>query len=434
MRDIESLWESVLEYCYSIRNKTVVDAWIKKLSIESFEADVATLYVPYDFERKVIMEHYLDLLHDAFESVLKFPVEIRIITEEDKVVAPVVKKNSVGYDYTFDTFIVGSSNRFAHAACVAVAENPAALYNPLFIYGNSGLGKTHLLNAIMHRVREKFPEKKVESVTCETFLNEYIYAVNSGSISQFRDKYRSADVLLIDDIQFLKGKNSLQEEIFNTFNVLHDAGSQIVFTSDRPPRDIETLDERLRGRFEEGLTTDIQPPEFETRVGIIQRKCQILEFQIPDEIIYFIADQLKSNIRQLEGVVKKLKAVSMLTDEPITILVAQSAIRDLKNNDQPEPVTAKKIIEEISRTYGVSVEDILSQKHDSAISNARKIAMYVIRRITSMTVKNIGNEFNRDYTTVLYGCKSVETLMKKNDAEKRRIQEIISNLENYEEH
>jgi chromosomal replication initiator protein len=432
LKSKNDLWEQVLSYCRETRNPSVVAAWIEKISLHGFEGHTVTLHLAYNFERSVILDNYMPLLHEAFEYVLKFPVEIRIITEEDKEAAIASYEKTVNdYEYTFDTFIVGPSNRFAHAACVAVSENPAALYNPLFIYGNSGLGKTHLLKAISHRIKEKFPQKKIENKTCEAFLNEYIDAVNNGTISSFREKYRSSDVLLLDDVQFLSNKVMLQEEIFNTFNVLHDAGSQIVFTSDRPPKDIATLDERLRGRFEEGLTADIQPPEFETRLGILNRKSQNLDLDIPDEITLFIADQLKSNIRQLEGVIKKLKAITLISDEPITLSVAQNAIRDLKNNDQPEPVTAKKIIESVSHTYSVSVEDILSAKHDSNISNARKIAMYIIRDVTNMTVKAIGEEFNRDYTTVLYSCKSVKKMLDKNETERRKVQDIINNLENH---
>lgn len=431
MESLNDVWNEVCAYCKTRVNEVTYNVWFSVLSLSDLTGAEATLYVRTDFQRKIIIENYKNILDDAFENVLKFPVTIKIITEEDMPVSAIsTNDNNIQYEYTFDTFIVGSSNKFAHAASIAVAENPAVIYNPLFIYGNSGLGKTHLLNAISHRIKQKYPQKIVVSLSCETFGNEFIYSLQHGTINQFREKYRSVDILLLDDIQFIAGKDSTQEEFFNTFNTLYQSQKQMVVTSDRPPKDIATLDNRLRSRFEQGLIADIQPPEFETRVGIIKRKSQLINFELSDNVIYFIAEQVKSNIRQLEGVVKKLHALSFI-NKPMTIAVAQEAIRDIRNDDQPEPVTVKKIVSEVSRTYSIPVDDIISKKQDAPISYARQIAMYIVREVTQMSYKAIGEEFGgRDHTTVLYTINKVKKLIQKNSKEKDLINDIIKNLEN----
>ena len=272
------------------------------------------------------------------------------------------EKNSDDYEFTFDTFIVGPSNKFAHAASLAVASKPAALYNPLFIYGNSGLGKTHLLYAICNEISKTHPEMNILYIKGDDFTNEIIEAIRKGTTPEFRQKYRQADALLVDDIQFIAGKESTQEEFFHTFNTLYESKKQIVLTSDRPPKDIATLEDRLKTRFEWGLTADIQPPDFETRIAIIKRKAELLDLMIPDNVCEYIANKLKSNIRQLEGAVKKLKAYYLLEGKTPSINTAQAAISDIINNDQPAPVTIEKIIEEVGRTFGVSPDDIRSGK------------------------------------------------------------------------
>ncbi|MBQ2676895.1 MAG: chromosomal replication initiator protein DnaA [Clostridia bacterium] len=432
MNSLNDVWQSVCVYCKQQINEVTFNTWLAELKLVDIYGTEMKFMIKTNFQKKIILENYKGLLEDAFEWVLKFPVKITINTEEDEEEeTPLSVNNSAQYEYTFDTFIVGGSNRFAHAASLAVAENPAVVYNPLFIYGNSGLGKTHLLNAIDNRIKEKYPDKIIASLSCETFGNDFINSLREGTINEFREKYRNVDVLLIDDIQFIAGKTSTQEEFFNTFNTLYGANKQMVIVSDRPPKDIATLDDRLRSRFEQGLIADIQPPEFETRVGIIQRKAQLLNFDLSDDIVFFIAEQVKSNIRQLEGVVKKLQAFSMLSNEPMTIGVAQGAIRDIRNDNQPEPVTVKKIVSEVSRTYSVSDEDIFSQKQDGPISKARQIAMYVVREVTQMSYKAIGEEFGgRDHTTVLYGIKQIKKKIDKDPKEKNLVNDIIKNLEN----
>ena len=431
METLQDVWREICDYCKTQVNEVTYNAWFDLLSLKRIDGSDAVLYVKTDFQKKIILENYKHILDDAFLEVLKFPVNIKIETDSDKPISPIkVPDSSAQYDYTFDTFIVGSSNRFAHAASLAVAENRDVMYNPLFIWGNSGLGKTHLLSAISSKIKENFPDKKIVYVTCENFTNEVIYCIQHGTTQKLRDKYRTADVLLMDDIQFIGGKEATQEEFFNTFNELYDNHKQIVLTSDRPPKDISTLTDRMVSRFEAGLISDIQPPEYETRVGIIKRKAQLMNFDLDEEIISYIADHVKCNIRQLEGVVKKLQAYSLIYNN-ITLSVAEGAIRDIKRDDIPQPVTIQKIVDEVSKTYSVSIEDIFSKKQDAPISHARQVAMFVVRKITEMPYKSIGKEFGgKNYATVIYSCNNVEKLCATDEVEDKKIETIMKNLIN----
>ncbi|MEG1943112.1 MAG: chromosomal replication initiator protein DnaA, partial [Angelakisella sp.] len=333
------------------------------------------------------------------------------------------------YEYTFDTFIVGSSNKFAHAASWAVASNPAKAYNPLFIYGDSGLGKTHLVCAICEEVKKNNPTFNILYVKGEEFTNELINAISHHETNTFHEKYRAADMLAVDDIQFIGGKESTQEEFFHTFNTLFHGGKQIVLTSDRPPKEIKTLEDRLRTRFEWGLLADIQAPDFETRVAIIRRKAELLNFVIPDDVSEYIANRLKNNIRQLEGVVKKMKAYKQLAGSNPTILLAQSAIKDILSDHQPLPMTVDRIITEVARTYGVTPEEVRSSKRSSMISVARQVAMYIIREVTPMSMADIGEEFNnRDHSTVVYACQQVQKNMVKDSHYKETVDDIVKNI------
>ena len=333
------------------------------------------------------------------------------------------------YEYTFDTFIVGGSNEFAYAACTAVAKEPGKNYNPLFIYGPSGLGKTHLMHAIANQVHENHPDYKIIYVTSEEFGNDLISSINDNNTALFHDKYRNADVLLIDDIQFFSNKERMQEEFFHTFNKLHAEGKQIVITSDKPPKELKTLEDRIRSRFEWGLITDISTPDFETRIAIIRRKAELLDLYIPDDVAEFIANRLKTNIRQLEGAVKKLKALKHLAGSPPSISMAQSVIKDILSDDQPAPITVEKIIVEVADVYGVSPEDIRSSKRSSQISTARKVAIYVVREITQMPLQAIGTEFGgRDHSTIVYSISNIETAMKHDDHLKQLVEDIIKNI------
>lgn len=447
MESFNEVLQLVKEYCQHSKEipELAYKLWISDIEPVSFDSTTAVLYVTSSFKKKVIEEKYPSLLHTAFQNVLGFDVNIVVNCEEpvkqETELADVtlssysreeVEQSSQGgeYEYTFSTFIIGSSNKFAHAACHAVAQNPANAYNPLFIYGGSGLGKTHLLYAIMAEIKSNRPDSgNVIYVKGEEFTNELITAIGDESTKEFHDKYRQADVLLVDDIQFIGGKESTQEEFFHTFNSLYQSGKQIVLTSDRPPKEIKTLEERLRTRFEWGLIADIQPPDFETRIAIIKRKAELLDLDIPNDVAEYIANRLKNNIRQLEGVVKKLKAYKLLAQTPPSIIIAQNAIRDILNDNQPIPVTVERIISEVGRTFGVSSADIRSSKRSSQISNARQIAIYVIREITQMSMASIGEEFGgRDHSTIVYAINQVTKNMKHDTQYKETIEDIIKNI------
>ncbi len=408
--------------------------WISKIEPVrlDFGEGKAILMVPAEFHRQTLTRGYMQLLNDAFASVFGEGIQI-CFTVPDEIVTREPEQNDISvdadYEFTFSSFIVGSSNKFAHAASLAVATNPGGSYNPLFIYGNSGLGKTHLLYAIRNEIHRTNPEKIIQYVKGDDFTNELIEAIRLNSASDFRNKYRKSDVLLVDDIQFIGGKESTQEEFFHTFNSLYEAKSQIVLTSDRPPKEIKTLEDRLKSRFESGLIADIQPPDFETRIAIIKRKAELLEMNLPDDIVEYIATRLKTNIRQLEGVVKKLKAQSQLYGEKVTINVAQKTISDILNNDQPPPLTVEKIIDEVARTFGITSDDIRSSKRNSNISNARQIAIYAVREITDLSMNLIGEEFgNRDHSTIVYAIKQIEKNMTKDPKLKATVEDIIKNI------
>lgn len=442
MESFLELFNHVKSLCAGQITDVAYSLWIEPIEPVKFEDSTAFLFVKSDFQKKIVEQKYKDLLQNAFSEALGFDVEVTILTEENiqpaqppkepeqTVLSPETDLSDGGdYEYTFDTFIVGSSNNFAYAACKAVAEKQAGSYNPLFIYGPSGLGKTHLLLAISNYVRSHNPGTNIIFVSGEAFTNELIAAIGRGQGHDFHTKYRGADLLLVDDIQFIAGKESTQEEFFYTFNELHQLGKQIVLTSDRPPKDIKTLEDRLRTRFEWGLLTDISPPDFETRIAIIRRKAELLHIEIPDEVAEFIANRLKNNIRQLEGAVKKIKAYKLLAGSPPSIAVAQNVIRDILNDNQPVPVTVERIIGEVARTFSVTPEDIRSKKRAAQISLARQVAIYIIREITQMSLTSIGEELGgRDHATMVYAIKQVEKNMEKDLHQKEIIDDIIKNI------
>ena len=436
MDSFNEAWDVICEYCEQHITKVAYNTWISRIKPVKmdFAEGKAILMAPAEFHRQTLLRGYMNILKDAFESVFGTEVEIVIIVP-DEVVTPVKESNETvidaDYEFTFDTFIVGSSNKFAHAASLAVATNPGHAYNPLFIYGNSGLGKTHLLYAIRNEIQKNDSKKKVIYVKGEDFTNELVEALMKKSNIEFRQKYRQSDVLLVDDIQFIAGKESTQEEFFHTFNTLYEAKCQIVLTSDRPPKEIKTLEDRLRSRFESGLIADIQAPDFETRIAIIRRKAELLQIELPADVTEYIATRLKSNIRQLEGVVKKLKAKNQLYGEKITINIAQKTISEILNNDQPPPLTVEMIIDEVARHFGLSGDDIRSAKRDSNISNARQIAIYAVREITNMSMNLIGEEFGgRDHSTIVYALKQIEKNMEKDPKLKATVDDIIKNIKN----
>ena len=449
MNSFEEVFENVKQYCLQKNIPAIaITTWIDQMKPVSFNGTDAVFIVQTDFQRDIVFNKYGDILKEAFYNILGFEVNIIINSETDesnKIKVPtddeLEQKHAelektykfANYDYTFDTFIEGRSNEFALACSKAVAKNCGVKavpdYNPLFIYGPSGMGKTHLITAIANEVRKNNPDFNIVYVTSETFGSDLVNAINNGLISDFHDKYRNADILLIDDIQFFSGKERMQKEFFHTFYKLHQDGRQIVITSDKPPKELLTLEERLRTRFEGGLIADISAPDYETRLAIINRKSELLELKMPSEVAEFMANRLKSNIRQLEGAVVRLKALNHFAGSPITISMAQSVIRDVLTDEQPIPITVEKIISEVSTVYGVSAEDIRSNKRSSQISIARKVAIFVVREITGMPLASIGTEFGgRDHSTIVYSVTSVSDAMEKDSNLKNLVDDIIKNI------
>ncbi|MGN0635394.1 MAG: chromosomal replication initiator protein DnaA [Acutalibacteraceae bacterium] len=433
MNSFEELWLLVAEVIQGKVSDIVYKVWLADLSPVSFDGSTVMLAVNADFKRKVIEQKFTGVLHDAFEQVLGFPVEIvlelsdGIRKSEDAADA----EKSAPEENTFDTFVVGSSNKFAHAAAQAVSQNPGGAYNPLFIYGRSGLGKTHLLNAIANEIKSNDPEARILFTQGEAFTNEIIQGIRMGqsAMNTLHEKYRSADVLLVDDIQFIAGKPATEEEFFHTFNTLTQAGNQIVLTSDRPPKEIATLEERLRTRFEMGLIADIQPPDVETRIAIVRRKAQALDLELSDDVVQFIADKIKNNVRQLEGAVKKVKAVVSIHGSMPNMVTVQNAIKDILNEDRPQTVTVDRIIEETARTYNANPADIRSKKRDAQTARMRMIAMYIVSEQTGMSTKAIGDAFGgRDHSTVVHALQEIKRIMGKDASVRTTIQDITKNV------
>lgn len=436
MESFAELWELCCDYFKTQVTEVAYNVWLSKIEPVSLNNDEVVLKVNHPFQRSIILDKYKNLINEGLEKILGFPINLEVITQDEATI-PEIKNISSDinygseYEFSFDTFIIGPSNKFAHAASKSVAQTPATSYNPLFIYGGSGLGKTHLLFSIKDYINKHTPAKQIVYVKGEEFTNDLIDCIKRNTTSSFREKYRQIDVLLVDDIQFIGGKESTQEEFFHTFNSLYSVGKQIVLTSDRPPREIKLLEDRLRSRFESGLLADIQPPDFETRIAIIRRKAELLNIIIPEEVAEYLANRIKNNVRQLEGVVKKLKAYKQLDDMQINIIAAQKAISDILNDDKPAEVTIEKIINEVSRTFCVAPEDIKSKKRSAAISNARQVSIYIVREITQLQMEAIGEEFgNRDHSTVVYTLKQVAKTMNTNPSFKEKINEIIRNIRN----
>ena len=442
--DMEELWSKTREVLRAEVNAVVYNSLLgsNNLVPALLDGDTLVLRVVMDNLKLLITNQWYSTIVRALSQVAGHQMDVEILTQEEIEARPQLKQKAVEEQetvlessvalnpkYTFETFVVGSGNRFAHAAALSVATDPAHSYNPLFIYGGVGLGKTHLMHAVGNFIREHDPSKRILYIPGETFTNELISAIQQGRNIQFRNRFRSVDVLMVDDIQFIAGKESTQEEFFHTFNTLYESKKQIVLTSDRPPRDIATLEDRLKTRFEWGLTADVQPPDFETRMAIIKRKAELVGLSVPDNVCEFIAQKLKSNIRQLEGTVKKLNAIHLVEGATPTISTAQRAISDIVNNEQPAPVTVSKIIEEVGRTYGVSPEDIKSSKRNANVSFARQISMYVVREITQMPMVEIGKEFGgRDHSTVVYAIQQIEKKSARDPVTKATVSDIIKNI------
>ncbi len=449
MDSFNEIWEAVLAYCKERVTETAYNLWIKKTEFVSFDAATITLRLQSSMYMNVVVSQYGPMFSEAFAQIMGFDVKIKYICAEDEKVSDNSnnneehkfyqdKKHLEDYkneQYTFENFIVGASNKFAYAAAKAVASDPLNSkgsfrnYNPFFIYGNSGLGKTHLLNAICHEVKKNYPEMNILYIRAEQFVNEFMQALQYKTTDEFHEKFRNnIDFLLIDDIQFIANKESTVEEFFHTFDTLVSNGKQVVVTSDRPPKDIQSITDRLQSRFEDGLLADIQPPEYETRCEIIKRKAMMLNFEIPEPVVNYIAEKVKSNIRQLEGVTKKLYAYCDINQHTPTIALAQNVVKVVMEDTQPLPVTIQKIVEEVSRTTGISVDDIYSKLQKANISHARKITFYVVRKVTNMSYEDIGAEFKKHHSTVMYNIDQIEKEIETDSKLARQIQDIISNV------
>lgn len=434
MESYSEVWSLAKEYCRGKCSETIYNLWIDPLTMKSFKDNKIELLTS-EFKANIVKSKFLGLLSEALEKTMGFPVEIEIISqsvskkEDIEIKEKNIQENLNKYDFTFDTFIVGSSNKFAYAASQAVAATPGQAYNPLFIYGNSGLGKTHLLNAICTEIKKNNPDAKIIYTGGEDFTNELILSIEKKTMPDFHNKYRTIDVLLVDDIQFIAGKASTQEEFFHTFNSLIQDNKQIVLTSDRPPKEISLLEDRIKTRFEWGLLADIQPPDIETRIAIIKRKAALMSFELPDEVVQYIAEKIKNNVRQLEGAVKKINALCTISGHDPSIIIAQKAIKDILSDNQPLPVTITKILDEVARTYGTTTENILSKKRNANISEARQAAMYIVREVTSLPMEKIGEEFGgKHHSTVIYNISQMEEKMNSNATTRATIQGIINNI------
>lgn len=447
MDTYKDIWEAVLSFCKnkeSAVSATGYNLWLSDAEIKDFRNNTVFIHLSSPLKKKIVMEQYGNLLKEAFEAVMGFKIDISYdcdppegFKETKEEVKPFAVDESDD-PFTFETFIEGPSNRFAYRAAIAVAENPGGImkkdgvfknYNPLFIYGKSGLGKTHILKAIWTRIHQNFPSMRILYVKAEHFTNEFINALGKKTVDEFHERFRNIDVLLIDDIQFIGGKQSTEEEFFHTFNALVENGKQIVLTSDRPPKEIQSLTERLVTRFEMGLPADIQPPEYETRCAIIKRKAELLNFKIDDDIVSYIAEKIKTNIRQLEGITKKLYAMSEICGNKPTIALAQKVIQDVTTDEvEPLPVTIQRIVDEVSRTEGVSVENIYSQKRNANIVKARRIALYIIREVTNISYEMIASTFNIHHSTVLYHIDQLVKAMETDSKLRRNVNDIINNI------
>ncbi|MDR1465509.1 MAG: chromosomal replication initiator protein DnaA [Oscillospiraceae bacterium] len=427
MDEFQRLFDMVKERLRQDMQEVIYNVWLSELRPVSFEHGRAVLALA-EFKRKVLEQKFMEPLHRAFEAVLGFDVEIELVSGDEPAAPPPAQPKG-HEENTFETFVVGSSNKFAHAAALAVAANPGKAYNPLFIYGNSGLGKTHLLSAITHEVKKNDPSANIIFTQGEAFTNELIHYMTIKSMGAFHQKYRSAEVLIVDDVQFIAGREATQEEFFHTFNALITQGRQIVLSSDKPPKEIATLEDRLRSRFERGLIADVQPPDLETRMAIIKNKAQYTGFEISDDIVDYIARQLKNNIRQLEGAVNRLEAYVTLRGMQMNLLTAQNAISDIASEERPLPVIIEHIVEETARCYGLKSADLRSQRRNADISKARQVAMHVISQVTGLSTKAIGAEFNRDHSTVVYALREIKDELGRDTGLKKTVNDIMKNVQ-----
>lgn len=442
--DLKNLWAKTLDIIKSELSEVSFNTWIKSCEPISISSNTIKISVPNSFTQDILDKRYKDLVANSIKAICSklYTIEF-IIASEISAQEEIKKENNksksimindemsstLNPKYTFSSFVIGNSNRFAHAASLAVAESPAKAYNPLFIYGGVGLGKTHLMHAIGHYILENNPNAKVVYVSSEKFTNELINAIKDDRNEEFRNKYRNVDVLLIDDIQFIAGKERTQEEFFHTFNELHDANKQIILSSDRPPKEIPTLEDRLRSRFEWGLIADIQVPDFETRMAILKKKADVENLVVANEVMCYIATKIKSNIRELEGALIRIIAYSSLTNREVTVDLATEALKDIISKKQGKHVTVGIIQDIVSSYFNLRVEDLKSQRRTRTVAYPRQIAMYLSRKLTDMSLPKIGEEFGgRDHTTVIHAYEKISENLKTDNSLQHTVNDITKKL------
>jgi len=438
--NLDSIWNEVLDIIKVELTEVSFNTWLKTVDPITMTEDRLILAAPNEFTKGILEGRYFNLIKNAVAQATGKDYNIQFTIPGDEIsmnLGQSIITESPQYNqraqlnpkYTFDSFVIGNSNRFAHAASLAVAEAPAQAYNPLFIYGGVGLGKTHLMHAIGHYILSQTSESKVVYVSSEKFTNELINSIRDDRNNEFRNKYRNVDVLLVDDIQFIAGKESTQEEFFHTFNALHEANKQIIISSDRPPKEIPTLEDRLRSRFEWGLIADIQPPDLETRIAILKKKAKVENINISNDVMLYIATKIQSNIRELEGALIRVVAYSSLTNKEVTVELAEEALKDIISDDKPREITPDLIKEIISKEYDIKMEDFTSKKRTRAIAYPRQIAMYLTRELTDLSLPKIGDEFGgRDHTTVLHAHDKITEDIKNSEQFKYKIENIIKEI------
>lgn len=449
MENITDLWQQALAEIEKKLSKPSFETWLKSTSANRMEGDTIIITAPNEFARDWLESRYSSLITETLLELTGSELRAKFIipqtkSDDDLDIEQAMKKkpkakpaqeenphSMLNSKYTFDTFVIGSGNRFAHAASLAVAEAPAKAYNPLFIYGGVGLGKTHLMHAIGHYVIDHNPNAKVVYLSSEKFTNEFINSIRDNRTVNFRNKYRNVDVLLIDDIQFLAGKEQTQEEFFHTFNALHEESKQIVISSDRPPKEIPTLEDRLRSRFEWGLITDITPPDLETRIAILRKKAKAEGLDIPNEVMLYIANQIDTNIRELEGALIRVVAYSSLINQDMNADLAAEALKNIIPSSQPKVITIHDIQTVIGEHFSVKLEDFAAKKRTKSVAFPRQIAMYLSRELTDFSLPKIGEEFGgRDHTTVIHAHEKISKLLDSDQDLQKKLQDIVEQLKN----
>ena len=440
---VNSVWDKAQEYIKDKIGSTAFETWFGSMQVKPVSSAHLVLEVPDAFFKDWVVSHYYHLIQEAVDQAcgeaakLEISVNPGLLAEKNKnrlaefktrIQEPSQEVSYLNPRYNFDSFVIGSSNRFAHAASMAVAESPAKAYNPLFIYGGVGLGKTHLMQAIANHVHKKTPAAKISYITSERFTNELIDAIQHRSTQRFRQKYRGVDVLLIDDIHFIAGKEATQEEFFHTFNALYDFHKQIIISSDRPPKEIPKLEERLISRFEWGLIADIQPPNLETRIAILKKKVEREPIKVPDEVIFFIAEVVKSNIRELEGALIRVVAYSLLEEKQISLSLAQDVLKDMLRESK-KIITVDLIQRVVAGAFNISVQDLKIKKRNKSVVLTRQIAMYLARELTSLSLSELGEQFGgKDHTTILYSWGKIKKAREYDGELKEAINKLILEL------